>query len=257
MLEGDDSATEFGTYFVNIDGKGNFEGHIENSWRINGEKTKEEIDVEKGKIVLETDLFVDDINVSVEGLDEQLAYEVLTDEELERVKDGETAVVYVEISEVEAPGKEDSKPLNEKLDELDATPAVYLDIKVWKKVGDDAASPVHETGNREIILIIEVPEEFHNNDEKVERSFYLIRVHEGKADVLAGPTTETTLRVSTNKFSIYTIAYKDRLIDKKDDGGGAYVIPKTAVDNMSYRSLGLFSLALLALVAIVSKKNNQ
>ena len=230
-LTGEPEAFEFGTHTVNVNGTGNFEGTITETWRITNKKHEEgESDEGKGKLFYETDIDVNDYGVKSSGLDRDFAWAQLTEKEQKRVtEDGETAIVYLEISEVDGPKEEEVDPLNKKLKELDATPFIYLEITLWKKIGDDPAQEVTETYDRYITLLVEVPDKYRNKNLDYERSYYFIRVHKGVATTIANPTIKFDVSGKTNQFSLYVLAYKDTKVEKPDRDDH-YRVPKTGIE---------------------------
>ena len=73
---------------------------------------------------------------------------------------------------------------------------------------------IHDTPEL-INIIIDAPEEYKNVSEDTTRTFYLARAHENVVDIL-NETDDIHILLSSNKFSIYSIGYKD-IVNKKDD----------------------------------------
>ena len=228
-LSGDISSSEVGDHSIIATGTGNFKGTCEGAWTIKEKDDDEDIekesfDVGNGKVVFETDVNAKGIAIKVTDLTKEVALAALSPEDIARVEAGETAFVYLEINVIDKLPEEDKAITEDKLDEISAKPCVYLDITLWKKIGNDPVESVSSMNNNEVTIDVEVPEEFHNRDKNIERNFYVLRTHEGVASVLAGPTTATTISFKTGLFSSYTIAYRDRIIDRP------YVIPVTGVE---------------------------
>lgn len=83
-------------------------------------------------------------------------------------------------------------------------------ITLFVKVGDNDPRAVTET-NGDLKITFEMPEKLINNDTSVTRKYSIIRVHNGEAAILACEYDKTTAKGSfvTDKFSTYSIAYKD------------------------------------------------
>jgi hypothetical protein len=83
---------------------------------------------------------------------------------------------------------------------------MYLDINLFKKVGNNDATKVSET-NGKIRASIVIPKKLRKSG----RTFEIIRVHKGKATTITGKYTKKThvFTFETDKFSTYAIAYKD------------------------------------------------
>ena len=88
----------------------------------------------------------------------------------------------------------------------DYTVGMYLDINLFKKVGNNDATKVSET-NGKIKASIVIPKKLRKSG----RTFEIIRVHNGKAATITGTYTKKThvFTFETDKFSTYAIAYKD------------------------------------------------
>ena len=83
---------------------------------------------------------------------------------------------------------------------------MYLDINLFKKVGDNTATKITET-NGTVKASILIPESLW----KAGRTFEIIRVHDGVATAIQGTYDENThiFTFETDKFSTYALAYKD------------------------------------------------
>ena len=91
----------------------------------------------------------------------------------------------------------------------------FIDLSLFKKIGDNEPSKIYETGSNKITVTIEVPEDMRS--EKNEREYQVIRVHypEGSTTPLtefidvAYDSANYTLTFETDKFSTYAIAYAE------------------------------------------------
>ena len=212
VLSGDTAADKAGTYFITIEGKGNYTGSLETSWELHNEMANyQKVEGEGGRGDLE--IFVDiegnTESVTVENLTIDVAKTLLTEEDLARYNAGEKVLIYVELFEeakTAADVSEEELLLNE-FKEFGATAIRWFDITVWKKIGNDAAQQMHEIETA-IKITIEVPDEYQNAEEGYTRTFYLERAHEGTASMMA-ETTDLQISFSSDKFSTYAMAFKD------------------------------------------------
>lgn len=100
----------------------------------------------------------------------------------------------------------------------DFTLGQYLDVSLYKLVGAERTD-ITETSNK-IIVTIAVPERLRNTDDSKTRVFAIIRVHNGKADILNDlDNDENTISIATDRFSTYAIVY--------EDGASAGKVPQT------------------------------
>ena len=56
-----------------------------------------------------------------------------------------------------------------------------------------------------------------NTDKNVSRTYYIIRMHDGKAEVIPSSVENDKITFATDKFSTYALAYADASV-KSDDG---------------------------------------
>ncbi len=84
----------------------------------------------------------------------------------------------------------------------------YLDISLYKLVGTQRTDII--ATQDKIIVTIAVPERLRNTDDSRTRIFAIVRVHNGKADILNDlDTGADTISIATDRFSTYAIVYKD------------------------------------------------
>lgn len=113
----------------------------------------------------------------------------------------EVQVTPVKETEVSA---QDKKVLEDHIDE-NVNIAQYLDINILVKAADQVIGEVNEL-DKEVTFTVAIPEDLM----KEGRTFYVIRVHDGKAEKLETVENEDgTLTFKTDKFSTYALAYED------------------------------------------------
>lgn len=105
----------------------------------------------------------------------------------------------------------------------------YIDISLYKYmtvngVTDDGVQ-LYSTADK-VKIFVQIPENLINKDSKVKRTYYIIRYHDGKAEIIEGTYDEKTqtFTFETDKFSDYAIAYNDV---KKEDATGTNNAVKT------------------------------
>ena len=113
----------------------------------------------------------------------------------------EVQVKPVETSQVDA---QDKKVIEDYIDEK-TNIAQYIDISVVIKADNEVIGVVNEL-NKEVTFTVAIPEDLM----KEGRTFYVIRVHDGKVEKLNTVENEDgTLTFKTDKFSTYALAYED------------------------------------------------
>ena len=134
----------------------------------------------------------------------------VSDETVENIKEAikngqvistELQVTPVKETEVNA---QDKKVLENHIGE-NVNIAQYLDINVLVKADNQVIGEINQL-NKEITFTVAIPEDLM----KEGRTFYVIRVHDGKAEKLDTDENEDgTLTFKTDKFSTYALAYED------------------------------------------------
>jgi hypothetical protein len=146
-------------------------------------------------------------------LDQESAEKLLTEDELKDYNNGVPVAVYILVDEL----KDSEVPAaDKKLAEnflKDGKIGQYLDLTLWVQVGDNDPRQITNSASG-VTLKIAIPDALKNKDSNVERTFYLIRVHDGKATSLVS-TTGNELEADSRLFSTYAIGYKDKTV--KDD----------------------------------------
>jgi len=161
---------------------------------------------------IETDVVEKDgtPKTEVEGLDKELAESLLTESEKEKVKAGDEMRLYLEMTNIDDSVSDAEKTLTEnKAKEADsgAVVAMFLDLSLYKKIGNGDPSQLSSTRGRQLTIKITVPSNLRA-ESGVKRTFYIIKIHNGVASVIA-KTTGTEISFTTGEFSTYALAYAD------------------------------------------------
>lgn len=131
----------------------------------------------------------------------------------------------------------------------------YIDISLYKYmtvngVTDDSVQ-LHSTADK-VKIFVHIPENLINKDSKVKRTYYIIRYHDGKAEIIEGTYDEKTqtFTFETDKFSDYAIAYND--VKKADATGtnNAVKITKSVETGDTTNAFG-YLIALVGAFAVI------
>ncbi|MBQ8912642.1 MAG: hypothetical protein IJ054_01180, partial [Lachnospiraceae bacterium] len=97
--------------------------------------------------------------------------------------------------------------------ENDEKAGLYLDLNLFKVVGNAAETQITNSDTL-IDICIKLPTELINTDDKVERSYHVIRLHNGEADIIEASYNKEdgTLSFNSDKFSIYAVSYIDEVV---------------------------------------------
>ncbi|MCM1326636.1 MAG: hypothetical protein NC094_04855 [Bacteroidales bacterium] len=138
---------------------------------------------------------------------EELQGMLLTEEENRQVQSGTNIRIVLEVQDAENTVSDGDKAEIEKaLNSYEV--GQYLNIDLYKIVGE-TRTDITETAQN-IKIIITVPDSLKNGDSSNTRSFAVIRVHNGQAEVLADlDSAPDSITIETNRFSTYAVVYKD------------------------------------------------
>ena len=147
-------------------------------------------------------------NADIKLTDAELS-SLFTEEENNRILEGEDANLYLEVSDIDDSISSKNKNLIEtqalksKLNILK-----YLDINLIKKVGNDDPQKI-ETTNQKVKISIKLPNDLINKNKSIIRTYKIIRIHDGKTEVIDCDFVDDNIIFETDKFSVYAIAYTD------------------------------------------------
>lgn len=122
----------------------------------------------------------------------------------------------------------------------------FYNIDLFKGLNKDLlVSQLTET-KEAVTITVKVPSDIKAVAEGYKRTYYVIRVHNGKTDVLdATLNDDGTVSFKTDKFSTYTLAY----VDAKEEKKAEVKNPNTADNGLLYivlSGLGLVSIAFVS-----------
>ena len=178
---------------------------------------------DEGDIIVDTDANVG--GAGVNGSEVKEAVEI-TPEEKNLIDSGENLYIILNVQNADSTVSAEDKTLTESVLSDGMTAEMFLDITLFKKIGT-LQTAVTAT-NAPITITFEMPESLISTNKNVTREYFVIRVHNGKAEILDCAFDPATGKASfkTDKFSSYAIAYKD----KKN----SYVIPSHAISRPSH-----------------------
>lgn len=190
----------------------------------------------------------------------------LTKEEQEAIINGAKLDVVLEVKDgSETISQESKEQILENT--KDYTVAKYLDISLVRYLTvngvQDEGKEIHEMTNK-IKVGITIPEELLNVPEGMTRTYYLVRNHNSKVEILVG-TFDANTKVSvfeTDQFSDYALAYKDEKIKtntettsvKKEETGTKDTTKKTETTTPTVNTgnnTNVFMYVALTLVAML------
>ena len=226
------TATDPGRYTLTITAKGNYTGTVEQTYVIIPAKAEsapgEEIAIGSGevKVVVKSEGTVPPATLLTNKA-ELLAMLVdsgdITADELAQIADGASVDIALTVKEANV-----SAEIKTAMAQAakGCTIGQYLDISLFKymtvngKQQDGVA--LHTTKNA-LAISVAVPDALINTNSAVNRTYCIVRNHEGTITVLdaAFDAASKTLTFKTDRFSDYAIAYKDTAVPSSGSNPGS------------------------------------
>lgn len=196
--------------------------HIWNNWTVQNDGSKKRECADCGAIEVIT--LSDDKPVNTTGenvikadltdTDFELIENILTNHEQSEVAAGAEVKIYLKVEDISNTVSTDHKAEAQAKAGNDAI-GMYLDIDLFKQVGNGNETQVTTTSNK-VTVTITIPDNLINTDAAVTRTYKIIRVHEGAngqliTDVIEGVfnPADRSFTFETDKFSTYALAYAD------------------------------------------------
>lgn len=177
-------------------------------------KEVEVCNIEPGEVDKDVQIEEGAPTVGLEDAIDTLKETVLTEAEHKLVESGVNIDIFMTVAgKDEDELGEDKAVLEEALDEDDK--AVYLDLKLFKKVGNNEPTAISDVPGGKIKVSIEVPDSI----KAFAAIAKVVRVHGTEVTELATTYDASTnkLTFETDKFSTYAIVYNDS--DNTDNSG--------------------------------------
>ena len=226
------TATTPDSHTLTITAKGNYTGTVEQTYVIIPAKAEdapgEEIAIGSGevKVVVKSEGTVPPATLLTDKA-ELLAMLVnsgdITADELVQIANGANVDIVLTVKEANDPGAVKTAMAQAA---KDYTIGQYLDISLFKYMtvngSQQAGVPLHTTKDALTISVV-VPDALINTNSAVNRTYCIVRNHEGTITVLdaAFDAAGKTLTFKTDRFSIYAIAYKDTAVPSSGSNPGS------------------------------------
>ena len=226
------TATAHGIYTLTITAKGNYTDSIAWTYVVAPSKAEdapgEDITIGSGKV--KVDVLPEGAVPSVGLLTDKaelLAMLVnsgdITADELVQIANGASVDIVLTVKEANVPDKVKTAMAQAA---KDYTIGQYLDISLFKYMtvngSQQAGVPLHTTRDALTISVV-VPDALINTNSAVNRTYCIVRNHEGTITVLdaAFDAANKTLTFKTDRFSDYAIAYKDTAVPSSGSNPGS------------------------------------
>ena len=217
------TATDPGRYTLTVTAKGNYTDFVEQTYAIAPAKAEdapgEEIAIGSGKVkvVVKSEGAVPPATLLTDKA-ELLAMLVdsgdITADELAQIADGASVDIALTVKEANVSAKIKTAMAQAA---KGCTIGQYLDISLFKYMtvnGSQQAGVALHTTKDALTISVVVPDALINTNSAVNRTYCIVRNHEGTITVLdaAFDAAGKTLTFKTDRFSIYAIAYKDTAV---------------------------------------------
>lgn len=132
---------------------------------------------------------------------------LLTDDEKQQVQNGTDVRIVLEVQDTgNTVSASERAAVAQALNGY--TVGQYLNIDLYKLIGQNRTE-VTETAKK-VRIVITVPDSLKNKNSSKARAFAVIRVHDGRAELLTDlDNSADTITIETDRFSTYAIVYKD------------------------------------------------
>lgn len=170
----------------------------------------------------------------------------LTNEEQVLKDSGKNVEVFLEVKDVSKTVAPEEKNLIEEKLSSNEEIGTYIDVSLFKQVEGEEASKIEKT-NGNIKVSLNVPDSLINKDNKIKRTYYILRLHDGVVDKLETNFDGKVLTFETDRFSTYALTYKDEVINGVNN-------PKTGDNIIKYMGI-LFGSIMLIVFMLIEKIN--
>ena len=226
------TATDPGSPTLTITAKGNYTGTVEQTYVIIPAKAEdapgEEIAIGSGevKVVVKSEGTVPPATLLTNKA-ELLAMLVdsgdITADELAQIANGASVDIVLTVKEANVSDEVKTAMAQAA---KGYTIGQYLDISLFKYMtvnGKQQDGVALRTTKNALTISVAVPDALINTNSAVNRTYCIVRNHEGTIDVLdaAFDAAGKTLTFKTDRFSIYAIAYKDTAVPSSGSNPGS------------------------------------
>ena len=179
---------------------------------------------ESGKNELKSEISTGAVKTEISVDETKLKDTVLNEEQKKIVADGGSSSINIQVSDITKNISDEQKKLIDSVLKPGSQVGMYADISVLLTVIDKDNTVITDN-----VLIPEIatkitvkmvlPDELLQKDSTKVRTYQVIRLHDGKPEVIDSNwnAATATLTFETDKFSTYAVAYYDT--DKKDSKG--------------------------------------
>lgn len=242
-------ATEPGAYEMTIKGTGNYTGELKITYVVAPSKSDEIVEDTDGAVKIGAGTLTVEVKAEenapktsmntskAELINMLIENGGLTADELAQIANGAKLDVVLIVKDGSSTITAESK--KQIADAVpDYTIGSYLDISMFKYLtvdGDTTTTQLHETAKK-VSISIQIPDDLVSKDNNVERTYYVIRNHDGKVEVLDSTydAATKTITFETDRFSDYALAYWDTVVNQSNtntaagSNSNAQTSPKTA-----------------------------
>ncbi len=158
---------------------------------------------------------------------------------------GKDISIWIEVEDISSTISEEDRARVESILK-DGCVGLYLDVSMFKQVaGQDCVALT--TLNAPVTITLTLPEHLMNTRGDVIRSFQIVRVHDGKTDILETVQQGNTLSFQTDRFSTYALIYHDSIVN----------LPQTGDDSTPELWFALLAISSALLLLLFSKKSHR
>lgn len=171
-------------------------------------ESSEEESGTNGRLILQKDKNKNFGNASISIKGNELSKIVpLTDEDKAAMSEGKNIYIYLDVKNIASSISSADKALVDESLEDSQSVGLYLDISLLKKISDQVEKI--DKLYKKVRVSFELPEELINHDENIERTYKVVRIHDGALSILDAEYNDGILCFETDEFSTYAVIYSD------------------------------------------------
>lgn len=180
------------------------------------------VDHEDNEIYPGNNLPAAEVTGGLENSSEELLEKVegaLSPEEKDALDKGAEVEIWVEVEDNTTNVSDDDRALVDGK-KGNAKVGMYLDVNLMMQIGNAAEREVEETDGA-VTISLKLIERLINRNTSLKRSYQIVRIHDGVAELLDCKFDAATLTISfeTDKFSTYAIVFTDVVVASGNNNG--------------------------------------
>ena len=158
---------------------------------------------------------------------------------------GKDISIWIEVEDISGTISEEDRARVESVLK-DGCVGLYLDVSMFKQVAEQDCVALTNL-NAPVTITLTIPDRMMSTDGNAIRTYQIVRVHDGKTDILETVQQGNTLTFQTDCFSTYALIYHDSIMD----------LPQTGDSSRPEMWLALLAISCALLLSLHSWKSRR